>query len=85
MMPTAEPASPHMASVGNADISSANPTIAAPKTAITGLNKAVDARVDARFRDRSSFQKRWLQSRQRTGRIQKAPNAFSRSDLRRDK
>jgi len=62
-----------------------DPTIAAPKTAITGLNEGVDARADACFRDRTTLQKRWLQSRQRSGRIQKAPNAFSRSDLRRDK
>jgi hypothetical protein len=47
-----------MASVGNAEISSANPTIAAPKTAITGLSKEVEARAGARFRDRTSCQKR---------------------------
>jgi antibiotic biosynthesis monooxygenase (ABM) superfamily enzyme len=60
--------------------------MAAAKTAITGLNDAgVEARADARFREAANFQKRWLQSRQRNGRIEKVPNTFSRSDFRREK
>jgi hypothetical protein len=58
MIPTVEPAKPQMASVGNAEINSANATIAAPKTAITGLSKGVEMRAGARFRGRTKFQKR---------------------------